>query len=280
MGKRATIAVRVNPDVEAGGHAKISTGKAENKFGVSMAEAERLYGNASNIWLASVRSASLAISAVRSPILPPLRPHSARCGVSSSVCVADGPHCRQSGSRRGLAPLLQGPPPPAPADYAAMIARVMAGLADIQFAFEPGRMIAANPWAPLAQVLLHQLQTRGPQVPGLGCGHERPAATRHVRRPSRHPACRAAGWRSRWSRRRRSHLRDRRHLYQQPRPTAARGWRPRGLHDRRGAYGAAMSGAATSVLSRSSPQPRRAGRCPKLCAPKRAFRKSADKQWS
>ena len=46
MGKRATVAIRVNPDVEAGGHAKISTGKAENKFGVSMVEAERLYANA------------------------------------------------------------------------------------------------------------------------------------------------------------------------------------------------------------------------------------------
>ena len=36
LGKRAAVAIRVNPDVEAGGHAKISTGKAENKFGVSL----------------------------------------------------------------------------------------------------------------------------------------------------------------------------------------------------------------------------------------------------
>src|ERR1019366_8415978 len=45
---RAPIAFRVNPDVSAGGHAKIATGKADNKFGVSMAEAERLYAKASN----------------------------------------------------------------------------------------------------------------------------------------------------------------------------------------------------------------------------------------
>jgi diaminopimelate decarboxylase len=58
LGKRATVAIRVNPDVEAGGHAKISTGKAENKFGVSLAEAERLYANASN--MAGVRPVGVA----------------------------------------------------------------------------------------------------------------------------------------------------------------------------------------------------------------------------
>ena len=47
-GTRATIAIRVNPDVSAGGHAKISTGKSDNKFGVSFSEAERLYAQASN----------------------------------------------------------------------------------------------------------------------------------------------------------------------------------------------------------------------------------------
>ena len=58
MGKRATVAIRVNPDVEAGGHAKISTGKADNKFGVSLAEAERLYANAAN--MAGVRPVGVA----------------------------------------------------------------------------------------------------------------------------------------------------------------------------------------------------------------------------
>src|SRR5690606_8893262 len=48
LGTRATIAIRVNPDVSAGGHAKIATGKADNKFGVSFSEAERLYANAAN----------------------------------------------------------------------------------------------------------------------------------------------------------------------------------------------------------------------------------------
>jgi diaminopimelate decarboxylase len=50
-------------------------------------------------------------------------------------------------------PYFNQPEPPAPADYAAMIARVMAGLSDIQFAFEPGRMIAANAGVLVARVL-------------------------------------------------------------------------------------------------------------------------------
>ena len=48
-GARQTIAIRINPDVAAGGHAKIATGQADAKFGVSMSEAERLYAKASNL---------------------------------------------------------------------------------------------------------------------------------------------------------------------------------------------------------------------------------------
>ncbi|MET0545330.1 MAG: alanine racemase, partial [Caulobacterales bacterium] len=48
MGRRQKIAIRVNPDVGAGGHAKITTGKSENKFGVSFETASRLYARAAN----------------------------------------------------------------------------------------------------------------------------------------------------------------------------------------------------------------------------------------
>ena len=51
LGVRPAVVIRVNPDVGAGGHAKISTGKADNKFGVSLAEAERLYAVAAAVVL-------------------------------------------------------------------------------------------------------------------------------------------------------------------------------------------------------------------------------------
>ena len=153
MGRRATVAIRVNPDVEAGGHAKISTGKAENKFGVSMAEAERLYANASN--MAGVRPVGVACH-IGSQItdLAPLEAAFAKMRALVERLRHEGMRVERLDLGGGLgAPYFNQPTPPAPSDYAAMIARTMQGLGDIQFAFEPGRMIAANAGVLLARVL-------------------------------------------------------------------------------------------------------------------------------
>jgi len=152
MGRRATVAIRVNPDVEAGGHAKISTGKAENKFGVSLAEAERLYANAAN--MAGVRPVGVACH-IGSQItdLAPMETAFAKMRALVERLRGEGLHIERLDLGGGLgAPYFNQPTPPAPSDYAAMIARVMDGLTDIQFAFEPGRMIAANAGVLLARV--------------------------------------------------------------------------------------------------------------------------------
>jgi diaminopimelate decarboxylase len=153
MGQRAAVAIRVNPDVEAGGHAKISTGKAENKFGVSLAEAERLYANAAN--MAGVRPVGVACH-IGSQItdLAPLEAAFRKMRSLVERLRGEGLSVERLDLGGGLgAPYFNAPTPPAPADYAAMIGRVMAGLPDIQFAFEPGRMIAANAGVLVAQVL-------------------------------------------------------------------------------------------------------------------------------
>jgi diaminopimelate decarboxylase len=153
LGKRATVAIRVNPDVEAGGHAKISTGKAENKFGVSLAEAERLYANASN--MAGVRPVGVACH-IGSQItdLAPLEAAFRKMRALVERLRGEGLTIERLDLGGGLgAPYFNQPTPPEPADYAAMIARVMHGLTDIQFAFEPGRMIAANAGVLVARVL-------------------------------------------------------------------------------------------------------------------------------
>ncbi|MBS0333890.1 MAG: alanine racemase, partial [Proteobacteria bacterium] len=87
QGKRATVAIRVNPDVEAGGHAKISTGKAENKFGVSLAEAERLYAKAAN--------------------LPGVKPVGVACHIGSQITDL-GPMEAAFGKMRALVERLRG----------------------------------------------------------------------------------------------------------------------------------------------------------------------------
>ena len=152
MGKRATIAIRVNPDVEAGGHAKISTGKAENKFGVSLSEAERLYANAAN--MAGVRPVGVACH-IGSQItdLAPMKAAFAKMRGLVERIRGEGLTVERLDLGGGLGvPYFNQPTPPSPADYAGMIAEATKGL-DVQFAFEPGRMIAANAGVLVARVL-------------------------------------------------------------------------------------------------------------------------------
>ena len=152
LGKRATVAFRVNPDVTAGGHAKISTGKAENKFGVSMSEAERLYANAAN--MAGVRPVGVACH-IGSQIsdLSPLEDAFTKMRGLVERIRREGLTVERVDLGGGLGvPYFNQPAPPTPAEYAAMIGRVTRGM-DVQFAFEPGRMIAANAGVLLAQVI-------------------------------------------------------------------------------------------------------------------------------
>jgi len=152
LGVRAVIAIRVNPDVEAGGHAKISTGKADSKFGVSFSEAARLYANAANN--AHLEPVGLAYH-IGSQIID-LGPMEAACVKMRGLVEqlrAEGLSVRRLDLGGGLGvPYFNQPDPPGVEAYAAMIARVMQGL-DIAFAFEPGRMICANAGVLLARVI-------------------------------------------------------------------------------------------------------------------------------
>ena len=152
LGTRAQVAIRVNPDVEAGGHAKISTGKAENKFGVSLSEAERLYANASN--MAGVIPVGVACH-IGSQItdLAPMEAAFTKMRALVERLRAEGMSVRRLDLGGGLGvPYFNQPTPPAPDVYAAMVARVTLGL-DVALAFEPGRMIAANAGVLLSRVI-------------------------------------------------------------------------------------------------------------------------------
>jgi diaminopimelate decarboxylase len=152
LGTRATIAIRVNPDVSAGGHAKISTGKADNKFGVSFSEAERLYAKAANN--AGLRPVGVTCH-IGSQItdLAPMEAAFAKMRGLVERLRAEGHPVERLDLGGGLGvPYFNQPEPPSPADYARMIARTMKGL-DVAYSFEPGRMIAANAGVLLARVL-------------------------------------------------------------------------------------------------------------------------------
>ena len=151
-GVRATLAIRVNPGVGAGGHDKISTGHAQSKFGVSLGEAERLYAKASNI--ASLRPVGVACH-IGSQIsdLAPMRDAFTKMRGLVERLRAEGLGVERLDLGGGLGvPYFNQPDPPTPADYAAMVADVVRGL-HVQLAFEPGRVIAANAGVLLARVI-------------------------------------------------------------------------------------------------------------------------------
>ena len=152
LGTRAVIAIRVNPDVSAGGHAKIATGKADNKFGVSFSEAERLYAQASNNAGLKPVGVTCHIGSQITDLAPMSAAFSKMKGLVQRL-RGEGLTVERLDLGGGLGvPYFHQPTPPSPADYARMIAQTMGGL-DVAYSFEPGRMIAANAGVLVSQVL-------------------------------------------------------------------------------------------------------------------------------
>lgn len=153
MGVIAHIAIRVNPDVDAGTLAKISTGKAENKFGVPLSRVEALYAEAAG--LPGIRPVGIAAH-IGSQLfdLAPLEAAYAKLGALAGRLRQVGFPVERVDLGGGLGipydPRL--PLPPSPADYAAMVARVTAGWG-VQLMFEPGRLIAGNAGVLVSRVI-------------------------------------------------------------------------------------------------------------------------------
>jgi diaminopimelate decarboxylase len=151
-GKRPAIAIRVNPDVGAGGHAKISTGRSENKFGVSIDEAARLYAQASNN--AALRPVGVACH-IGSQIttLAPLEEAFGKMRRLVEALRAEDLAVERLDLGGGLGvPYFHQPDPPHPEAFAEMVARAVGGLG-VQLAFEPGRVIAANAGILISRVI-------------------------------------------------------------------------------------------------------------------------------
>jgi diaminopimelate decarboxylase len=147
LGRSQNAVFRVNPDIGAGGHAKITTGSSANKFGVSFAEASRLYAKGAN--LPGVRICGLAVH-IGSQILEFEAMEEAFLKMRALVETLRGEgHAVERldlGGGVGV-PYEMAPPfdygPDVIEAYAAMVARTMAGL-EIELGFEPGRVIVAN----------------------------------------------------------------------------------------------------------------------------------------
>jgi diaminopimelate decarboxylase len=152
LGLRAKVAFRVNPDVAAGGHAKIATGKAENKFGVSFAEAARLYANASNSAHLDPIGVACHIGSQITDLAPMREAFTKMRGLVEQL-LGEGLSVERLDLGGGLGvPYFNMPTPPSPAEFAAMVGEVTKGL-PVKLAFEPGRVIAANAGVLVSEVL-------------------------------------------------------------------------------------------------------------------------------
>jgi len=157
----AACALRVNPDVDAGTHEKISTGKAENKFGVPISRAEELFAKLSERPGLDLRGVALHIGSQLSS-LDPMEAAFTRLGTLIAALRSQGHRITHADLGGGLGvPYKAGDVLPSPAEYGAMVARVTRGW-DVRLIFEPGRVISGNAGVLLTRVIRVKRGGNGP----------------------------------------------------------------------------------------------------------------------
>ncbi|MEM9121863.1 MAG: diaminopimelate decarboxylase [Pseudomonadota bacterium] len=152
-GHRAPVSLRINPDVDAGTNEKISTGRAEDKFGIPWADALRLYDLAGELSHIDVIGADVHIGS-QITALEPFEAAFERI-IELVLRLRDRGHAIDRldlGGGLGVPYFDEGRPPPHPRDYAAMIKSVL-GTTDLQLLFEPGRLIAGNAGILVSEVI-------------------------------------------------------------------------------------------------------------------------------
>lgn len=152
MGRTAIATLRVNPDVDAGTHAKISTGKAENKFGVAIDQAPAIFARLAALPGLTMKGIALHIGSQIFD-LSPLEAAYARVGQLVSDLRSAGFAIDRVDLGGGLGVRYRaGEMPPSPADYGAMVARVTKGW-EATLMFEPGRVLVGNAGVLLTKVI-------------------------------------------------------------------------------------------------------------------------------
>lgn len=157
---KAPIALRVNPDVDAKTHAKISTGKKENKFGIDIAVAPEIYALAHSLPNIAVQGVSVHIGSQLTD-LAPFRKAYARVKTLVEQLRKSGIHVRSIDLGGGLGvPYASDSTPPMPAEYGALVTEMFGNFA-AEYIFEPGRLISGNAGILVTEVLYvkHAAQT-------------------------------------------------------------------------------------------------------------------------
>jgi diaminopimelate decarboxylase len=143
-GQRATISIRVNPDVDARTHAKITTGKADNKFGISFTRAPEAYARAAELPGLDVAGIDMHIGSQ----ITEIEPFEQAFRLMAELAVrlkSEGHNIRHLDLGGGLGVPYRGTNdvPPHPDEYAATVRRTLGHLG-LKYVLEPGRMIVGN----------------------------------------------------------------------------------------------------------------------------------------
>jgi diaminopimelate decarboxylase len=144
QGRVARISVRVNPDVDSGSHAKISTGKSENKFGVPLDRARSVYARAAKLPGIRVTGVDMHIGSQITDLVP-LEAAFRLLAEFVQTLRADGHTISHVdfGGGLGIPYHAEGEAPPLPSAYADVVKRVTHNLG-CTLVFEPGRLIVGN----------------------------------------------------------------------------------------------------------------------------------------
>ncbi|WP_447727561.1 diaminopimelate decarboxylase [Sphingomonas koreensis] len=152
QGKAAPAVLRVNPDVDAGTHAKISTGKAENKFGVAIDRAAEIFGRLAGRPGLDLRGVAIHIGSQLTE-LTPLEAAYKRVGELVAQLRAAGHTITHVDLGGGLGvPYRAGQTVSTAEEFGAMVKRVTQGW-DVTLMFEPGRFICGNAGVLVTEVI-------------------------------------------------------------------------------------------------------------------------------
>jgi diaminopimelate decarboxylase len=151
LGRRAAIAIRVNPDVDARTHAKISTGKSENKFGIDLARSVAAFRRAAALPGIEVAGVAVHIGSQLAS-LEPFRLAFTRVVKLVRNLEDEGIRISRLDLGGGIGIRYRDEIPLDVAGYAAMVKDVTAGL-DCRLTFEPGRLLVGNAGVLLASVI-------------------------------------------------------------------------------------------------------------------------------
>lgn len=144
VGQRATVSIRINPDVDARTHAKITTGKAENKFGISWTKASEIYARAAALPALDVAGIDMHLGSQITELAPYEKAYGLMAELTRQL-LNEGHNIRHLDLGGGLGAPYRGDNdvPPHPDEYGAMVKRLLGPLG-LKLILEPGRIFVGN----------------------------------------------------------------------------------------------------------------------------------------